>query len=219
MRKFLLPLITVAFIALPALTALGSDPEATSTPKAALSEKSSSLESKPAVLETDTVAALPAKKEQSVKIGIIDMAKVASDSSSGKAAYAEVKAKMEKFQKQIKSKETELKKQKDAIEAQMPSLAPIQRSAKAKEFQKKLESFQTFIQKAEKDVRTREANLLKKLYESVAKSAGDYGKANGFAAIGTNKELLYIGSTVKIQDLTAEIIKLMDGSGAVKTNP
>ena len=213
MRKFLLPLVTITLVALPALTALANEPETNITPKAALSEKSSPPETKPTVLKADTAPTLPARKEQSIKIGIIDMAKIASDSSSGKAVYAEVKAKMEKFQKQIKSKETQLKKQKADIEAQMPSLAPIQRSAKAKEFQKKLESFQNFLQKAEKDVRTREAELLKKLYESVAKSAGDYGKTNGFAAIVINKELLFTGSTVEIQDLTTEVIKLIDGKG------
>ena len=212
MRKFLLPLVTVALIAIPALTALATEPEATSTPKAALSEKSSMPSAAPTLLETGTAPSLAARKEQSVKIGIIDMAKVASDSASGKAVYTEIKAKMEKVQKQIKSKETQLKKQKADIEAQMPSLAPIQRSAKAKEFQKKLENFQNFLQKAEKDVRTREAELLKKLYESVAKSAGDYGKKNGFAAIVINKELLFTGSTVVIQDLTTEVIKLIDGN-------
>jgi len=216
MRKFLLPLLTVALVALPVLTVLASEPEANTSEKAAPSEKSSSQETKPTGLETVTAPALPAKNEQSIKIGTIDMAKIAGDSSSGKAVYAEVKAKMEKYQKQIKAKETQLKKEKSSIEAQMPTLAPIQRAAKAKEFQKKLESFQTFIQKAEKDVRSREAELLKKLYESVAKSADGYGKANGFAAIVINKELIFTGSTVEIQELTAEIIKLIDGNKGKK---
>ncbi len=213
MRKFLLPLITVALVALPALTARAAETETISPPTPVLTEKSSSTETNPPMLEVSPAPVLPPIKESSVKIGVIDMAKIAGDSASGKAAYAKVKAKMEKLQKQIKSKENQLKKQKADIEAQMPSLAPIQRSAKAKEFQKKLESFQSFIQKAEKDVRATEAELLKNLYESVAKSAADYGKANGFAAIVMNKELLFAGSSVAIEDLTAEIIKLIDGSG------
>jgi|GEM_PF-3437485 len=219
MRKRLLLLLAVALVALPALTVLAAEPETNTSEKAVLSEKGSSQESKPTVLETVTAPALPAKKEQSVKIGTIDMAKIAGTSSSGKAVYAEVKAKMEKYQKQFKSKETQLKREKADIEAQMPSLAPIQRSAKAKEFQKKLENFQAFIQKAEKDVRTREAELLKKLYESVAKSAEDYGTANGFAAIVTNTELIFTGSTVEIQELTAEIINLIDERKGEKKKP
>ncbi|MRR55925.1 MAG: OmpH family outer membrane protein [Deltaproteobacteria bacterium] len=213
MRKFLLPLITVALVALPAFTARAAETETISTPKQVFTEKSSTAEANPPAIEVGPEAVVPQKNEPDVKIGIIDMAKIAGDSASGKAAYAKVKAKMEKVQKQIKSKETQLKKQKADIEAQMPSLAPIQRSAKANEFQKKLESFQSFIQKAEKDIRTTEAELLKNLYESVAKSAADYGTENGFAAIVINKEILFTGSSVAIQDLTAEIIKLIDGGG------
>lgn len=213
MRKLLLPLITVTLVALPALLACAAETETISSPKAVLTDKSSSSEANPPVTEISPAPVLPEKNEPSVKIGTIDMAKIAGDSASGKAVYAKVKAKMEKLQKQIKSKETQLKKQKADIEAQMPSLAPIQRSAKANEFQKKLESFQSFIQKAEKDIRATETELLKNLYESVAKSAAVYGKENGFAAIVINKELLFAGSSVEIQDLTAEIIKLIDGSG------
>jgi len=213
MRKSLLRLITVVLVALPALPAFAAETETISAPKPALTEKSSSSEANPPATEVSPTPVLPQKNEPSVKIGIIDMAKIAGDSASGKAVYAKVKAQMGKIQKQIKSKETQLKKQKADIEAQMPSLAPIQRSAKANEFQKKLESFQSFIQKAEKDIRATEAELLKNLYESVAKSAADYGKTNGFAAIVINKELLFAGSSVDIQDLTAEIIKLIDGSG------
>lgn len=213
MRKFLLPLATVALIALSTLTALAAEPEANSSQKPTLSGNSNSAEMTPTLLKAADMPAFPVIKTQSVTIGIINMAKIAQDSSSGKAAAAEVKAKMEILQKKIKSKEAQLKKQKAAIEAQMPSLAPIQREAKAKEFKKKLESFQKFIQNAEKEVHAKETEMLKKLYESVAKSAADYGKANGFAAIVINKELLYVDNTVDMKDITAQIIKMIDKSG------
>jgi outer membrane protein len=211
MRKFLLPLITVALVTLPALMALADEMESNIIPKTSLSEKSSSpAAAAPLALKPETLPALPAMKAQNVKIGTVDMTKIASDSSSGKAVYSEIKAKMEKIQKQIKSKEATLKKQKAAIEAQMPSLAPIQRSAKAKEFQKKLEDFQKFIQTAQSDIQNKEAALLKKLYKAVSEAANNYGSANGFAAIGINREFLFIGSTVETQDITSEIIKMID---------
>ena len=214
MKKTVLILIAIALASFPSLTALAAEPEASSAPKTTLTEKSVAPEAMPTVPKNGTspAPALPAKTEQSIKIGFIDMAKIARDSNPGKAVYAEVKAKMEKYQKQIKSKETQLQKQKAAIEAQMPSLTPTQRADKAKEFQKKLEGFQGYIQKAEKDVRSREAELLKKLYQSVEKSAGDYGKTNGYAAIVMNKELIYTGSNVEVQDLTAETIKTINGN-------
>jgi len=205
--------MAIALATLPSITAFAAEPEASSAPKPTLNEKGVAPEVMPTAPKNGTspAPALSVKTEQSIKIGVIDMTKIARDSTPGKAAYAEVKATMEKYQKQIKSKETQLQKQKAALEAQMPSLAPIQRAAKAKEFQKKLESFQSYIQKAEKDIRAREAELMKKLYQSVEKSAGDYGKSNGYAAIVMNKELLFTGSNVHIQDLTAETIKIING--------
>ncbi len=212
MRKFLLTLITISLATLPNLRALAAEPATALEPTAAVTATSTTPGTKPVAAENAATPAsvLPAKTDQKIKVGFIDMAKIASDSSPGKAAYAEVKAKTVKYQKQIKAKENQLKKQKAAIEAQMSSLTPSQRSVKAKEFQKKLESFQKFLEKADKDVRTKEAELLKELYLSVEKSAGDYGKVHGYAAITMRKDLLFIGSNVESQDLTAEIIKQLD---------
>ncbi|MRR07599.1 MAG: OmpH family outer membrane protein [Deltaproteobacteria bacterium] len=213
MKKTVVILMAIALATLPYLTVLAAEPEASSAPKPALTEKGVAAEVMPTAPKNGAspASALPVKTEQSIKIGVIDMTKIARDSNPGKAAYAEVKATMEKYQKQIKSKETQLQKQKATIEAQMPSLPPTQRAAKAKEFQKKLESFQGYIQKAEKDIRAREAELMKKLYQSVEKSASDYGKTNGYAAIVLNKELLFTGNNVHVEDLTAETIKLLHG--------
>jgi outer membrane protein len=218
MRKFLLTLVTISLATLPSLRTLAAEPATTSEPTTAFIATSTTPETKPAVAENavSPASVLPATADQKIKVGFVDMTKIASDSSPGKAAYAEVKAKTEKYQKQIKAKEKQLQKQKAAIEAQMPSLTPSQRSTKANEFQKKLESFQKFLVKAEKDVRTREAELLKELYLSVEKAAGDYGKANGYAAITMQKDLLFIGSTVDSQDLTAEIIKQLDAKQGSK---
>lgn len=216
MRKILLVLLTISLAALPSISAFAAEPATTATaPEASVTATSTEPQTK-AVAAESPAPALPVTTEQKIKIGFIDMAKVASDSSPGKAAYAKIKAKTGNYQKQIKSKERQLQKQKAAIEAQLPSLQPSQRAAKAKDFQKKLESFQKFLEKAEKDVRTKEAELLKELYQSVEKSAGDYGKANGFAAIVMRKDLLFVGNTVDIQDLTAEIIKQLDGTSTKK---
>lgn len=207
MKKFLLTLTAITFVALPYVTTYAAEPAESQaatqnieTPIAA-----STIPTAPPPAEQNT----PETPKQVVKIGFIDMAKIASDSDPGKAAYAEIKAKTAKYQKQIKSKERQLQKQKADIEAQMPSLTPTQRSKKAKEFQNKLESFQKYLQKADKDVRTREAELLQELYKAVVKTAGDYGTTNGYAAIVMKKELLFAGDTVAIQDLTEEMIKLL----------
>jgi outer membrane protein len=92
----------------------------------------------------------------------------------------------------------------------MQTLTPQQRNAKAKGFQKKLEDFQKFVEKAQKELETREAELLGKLYRSIEKSANDYGKANGYAAIVAKKELLYVGENANVKDITDEITRMVN---------
>ncbi|NMC73950.1 MAG: OmpH family outer membrane protein [Geobacteraceae bacterium] len=158
----------------------------------------------------------PSKVEQAVKIGYVDMAKIASDSAPGKAVQKEIKARTDKYQSQIKTKEKQLEKLKKTIEAQAATLSPQQREAKAKEFQKNIDEYRKLVIKADKDVSTLQEKLLGELYTSVEKAAGDYGKTNGFAAVVMKKELLYSAETAEVKDLTAEIIKLVESRQSKK---
>jgi outer membrane protein len=157
----------------------------------------------------------PARSAMGVKIGYVDMPRVAKDSAPGKAATADMKARTAKLRGQVEAKQKQLEKQKADIEAKLPTMTPQQRAAKAKEFQKKLEEFQKFVEKGQKELQGKEAELLGKLFKEIEKSSGDYGKANGFAAVVVKHDILFVGDGVEIVDLTDEIIK-MTGSGAVK---
>lgn len=159
-----------------------------------------------------TASPEPPMPEKTVRIGYVDMPAIARDSAPGKAAYAEIKARTEKYQKQIQAREKQLQKQKADIEAQLPALTPQQREAKAKEFQKKVESFQKFVQNADKEVRAREEELLAKIFKSVEAAAADYAKAKGYAAVVMKNQMLYIGAEVDSKDLTTEMIKAIDGA-------
>ncbi len=154
----------------------------------------------------------PAKTEKTIRIGYVDMPSIARESAPGRAAYAEIKAQTEKYQKQIQAREKQLQKQKAAIEAQLPTLPPQQREAKAKEFQKKVESFQKFVQNADKEVRAKEEELLAKIFKAVEAAAGNYARANGYAAVVMKNQTLYIGEEVESKDLTSEIIKSIEGT-------
>lgn len=162
------------------------------------------------------VPPVPAKPEPAVKMGFVDMVKIANESAPGKAAYADLKARSGKFKSQIEAKKKQLEKERADIEAKLQTLTPQQRNTKAKQFQKKLEDLQKFAEKGQKELQNREADLLGKLYKSIEKSAGDYGKANGLAAIVTKKDLLYLDEKVDIKEITAEIIKLVDAGQAKK---
>lgn len=229
MKKFVILLMSAVFTAFYLLPALAVEPSATAGPKPAAPDLSPVVESKPPAPVTSaepkpappaliqpSVTPTPAKPEHVVRIGLVDMTKVAGESAPGKAALAEVKTRTEKYQAQIKEKEKQLQKQKAALEAQFPALAPQQREVRAKEFQKKVEDFQKFVQKADADVRARQDELLSRLYQSITVVSADYGKANGFAAVVMKKEMLYIDAGVEIKDLTDEVIKKVNAMKPVK---
>lgn len=153
------------------------------------------------------VAVAAAPSQSQVKIGYVDIAKIASDSAAGKAATATMKGKNEKYRSQIKSRQKSLEKMKQNIESQLPVLSPQQRQAKIKELEKKAAEFQKYVQNAEKEMRKMEGEFTESILKSIQKAAEDYGKTHGFAAIVPKRDLLYLGSMVDVQDVTEDIMK------------
>jgi outer membrane protein len=95
-------------------------------------------------------------------------------------------------------------------------MTPQQRDAKSKEFQKKLEEFQKLAQASEEELLALREKETRALYESIEQAAVEHGKANAFAAIVVKKELLYVGSSVDVQDVTDPLIKSLNLTGQKK---
>ncbi|ABK98108.1 OmpH family outer membrane protein [Pelobacter propionicus] len=191
-----------------ALPSLGSAAE--QAPQAA--------EAKPAApipTEAPTPAPLPAAtteapKPQQLRIGYIDIVRISTESSLGKASAAQAKQKQGKLQAQITEKRKQLDRQKKALETQFASLSPAQRDAKAKEFQKKVESFQKFGMNAEKEMQTLQQGLGKSFNEAVQQAATEYGTANSLALVILKREILYQAGSVETRDVSEGVIKLMN---------
>jgi outer membrane protein len=200
MKKIAVYVLSAALTVLLSTQLMAAEPISGVQQKAATSDNKSTTE------------AVPAK----VKIGYVDMPAIAKDSDPGKAAYAEIKTKSEKYKERIEAKQKELEKQKAAIEAKISTLTPKERDAKAKEFQNKIGEFQKYVQNAQKELQTRENELLGKLFKSIEKVVGEYAKANGFAGVADKKGILYVGDNVEVKDLTGEVIKLVNSEHAKK---
>lgn len=148
-----------------------------------------------------------ARTERPVKIGYVDMEKIVDESDRGKSAKAQLKEKTEKYRSQIAGRQKKLEKMKADLESKLPTLSPQQRETKVKALQKKVTEFQDFVQGAEKEMRKMEGELTESLVRSVEKTAAEYGKANGFVAIIPKRDIFYLGETVEVKDITAEVVK------------
>lgn len=151
-----------------------------------------------------------AAAQQSTRLGHVDLARIAAESETGKAAQAQFAELKKKLQGQIESKRKQLEKQKAAIEVKLKSYTADQREAKGREFQKKVEEFQKFGQNAEKELQAKQADISEKLFKAIEQASADLGKAKGLALVVVKRELLYLDSGVDAQDVTDDIIKKVD---------
>lgn len=152
----------------------------------------------------------PAATVNVVKIGYVDMTKIAETSDVAKVAKAHFESKADRYKAQIETKQKMLEKQKATLEAKLPTYTPEQRAAKIKEYEKKVDELRKMLQKADKEMKPMQEELLREVYGKIEKASREFGGANGFAVILEKRELLYLGSGVDAQDVTAQIIAELD---------
>jgi outer membrane protein len=152
----------------------------------------------------------------SVKVGVIDMERVSSESTMGMAASATVKEQLQKLQKQLDSKKRQLEKMREDIERKMPTLLPAQRESKSKEFQKKVEEMKKFAMSAEKEMTAIKEKLTKKLLAAIEQAAVEIGKTKKLAAVVAKREMLYLDSGIEVLDLSDETVSLVNARAPQK---
>lgn len=177
--------------------------------------KPTSAEAKPAAssaaVSAPTVAAAAKDdaKAAAVKIGYVDMAKVAAESAEGKAASNSLKTKSEKLRAKIEARQKQIEKQKAAIEAKLPTMTQKERVAKGTEFQKKLEEYQKLVRSSELEINGLQDKLTNEVGGVIKKAAADYAKANGYVVIIEEKGVLYLDENAKPKDVTDEVVASM----------
>lgn len=164
----------------------------------------------PAVVSEAQKKPEPVAATPTVRLGHVDLMRIAADSETGKAGQAQLSELKKKLQGQVEAKQKQLEKQKSAIEAKLQTLSPQQREAKGKDFQKKVEEFQKFVMNTEKEFQKSQEEIFSRLNKAIEQASADYGKANNLSLVVVKRELLYLGSGVDAQDVTDGIIKLID---------
>lgn len=171
---------------------------------------------KPATAPAAVAPAAPAASVDAalaaIKIGFVDMSKIATESAEGKAATDALKAKSEKLRKKIESAQKQLEKQKAAIQAKLPTMTPKERAAKGKEFENKVDEYQKMVRASELEVTKLQDRLTKEVGGVVKKAASDFAKANGYLLIAEEKAVLFLDDKIKAKDLTDEVIAFMTKS-------
>lgn len=145
-----------------------------------------------------------------VKIGVVDMERISSESAMGKAAATTIKEQQQKFQKKLDVKKRRLEKMRVDFERIMPSLQPAKREAKAKEFQKKVEEMQKFGMNAEKELMATKEKLTRELITAIEQAAVEIGTTKKLAAVVVKQEVLFLDKGVEEQDISDDIVTLVN---------
>lgn len=151
-----------------------------------------------------------------VRVGVIDMQRISTESAMGKTAQSTVKSKQQKLQKDLDARKAKLDKMQADIERQMPTLKPAQRDAKIKEFQKKVDEMQKSGRSGEKELMAIQEKLTTELLDTIEQAARDIGTASGLAAVVVKGNLLYLEKGVEAKDISAEVVTLMNAKDTQK---
>lgn len=209
-------------LATPAVTGateapIASEPKTIAPPAAAETKPAATADTKPTPPteknQPPATTSAPQQKQPEaapVKIGYVDLARIGAETEVGKTAREKIRKKSEHLEKQINTRQKQLEKQKGALQLKLSTLTPTEQEAKAKEFDKKVDEYRKFVQNAEKEMKGLEADLTRQVYQDMEQAAITFGKANNYAAITIKRELLYVGSSVEGQDVTAEILKVLN---------
>jgi outer membrane protein len=180
----------------------------TAVPAAPAGAPATAAKPAPAAPAPTTIAA--PEPTAPTRIGYVDMAQIASDTDSGKAASTALKAKSLKLSAKIEARQKQLEKQKAALDAKMESLSAKERAAKVKEFQKKVEEYQKMVRASDLEMQEMQEKLTSDIYKAIKKAATTYGKSHGYAAVLAKKDILYLADTPEPKDLTDDIAALLN---------
>ncbi|MDT8444276.1 MAG: OmpH family outer membrane protein [Desulfuromonadales bacterium] len=146
------------------------------------------------------------------KIGYVDLQKALNMSAAGKVAKEKIKTKVQSYDVEVQQRQEELKKIKEDLEKQAMLLSDEARNAKEREYQQKVKDYQRFTKDIQETLQQTDADLTRKILESLLKVVQDVGKNRGYTLVleKTESSIVYADESI---DMTDEVIKAFDQQG------
>ena len=146
------------------------------------------------------------------KIGYVDLQKALNLSVAGKEAKEKIKAKVQGYDAEVQGRQEELKKLKDDLEKQAMLLSEDARNAKERDYQQKVKDYQRFTKDIQETLQQTDADLTRKILESLLKVVQEVGKRDGYTMVleKTESSIVYADESVDISD---KVIKAFDEKG------
>lgn len=149
---------------------------------------------------------------QAEKIGYVDLQKALNLSAEGKEAKEKIKVKVKGYDAEVQERQAELKKMKEDLEKQAMLLSEEARNAKERDYQQKVKDYQRFTKDIQESLQQTDADLTRKILESLLKVVQEVGKSSNYTMIleKTESSIVYADESV---DITDQVIKAFDKQG------
>ena len=157
-------------------------------------------------------ASCPVAHAQELKLGYVNLAKVFDGYERTKASDAALEKQGKLKEGELESRMAELKKLRQSLEL----LGDEAREAKSREIEEKAEELQRFRNATARDLGRERDRTARDILQAIQDSVDSYAKANGFTLVLDSRSLLYAAPA---QDVTDEVLKLLNGQAAAKPKP
>lgn len=143
---------------------------------------------------------------ETVRIGVVDMQAVISQSAKGQRARAQLQQETETKQKDMSGREEEVRKLQADLERQKAVLSPAALREKEDAIQRKVREIRRLAEDGNRDLQKREAELVGEIQRDILQVIIDYGKEKGYSLVLERNVggVMYAGERA---DMTKEIIE------------
>lgn len=144
-----------------------------------------------------------------IKVGIIDTARIISESRAGKSAQVIFSKELETKNTAYSAKGKELQTIQEELTAKGSQMTATEYNEKTAKYSKVKKELERMKSEMEEDLQTRNTELNRKLYTEIAAIVSDYCKKENFTII---LEKDYVAAYDGAFDITDKIIQLYDAT-------
>ncbi len=148
--------------------------------------------------------------EAGIKIGLVDVQRVITQSQQGKEARSKIEAEAREKQKEIDVQENEIKKIEAELQKQTALLSPAARREKEEALQRRIRDLRRTTEDINRDLAKKEGELANQILREIAEVVRAYGEEKGYTLIIERSQggVLYGSKGV---DVSEEIIQRLNG--------
>ena len=167
------------------------------------------------------LALAPAAARAQVKLGFVDLPRALNEVEEGKAAKAQLEKEFKEKQKQLDSKQDELRKLKGDYDKQAVVMSDQAKRDKQAELERKAGETQQLFVQLQSELSRREQELTGPILEKLGNAVREIAEAEGFTAIfeRSRSGVVYMPAAL---DVTNEVIRKYNarpGGAAKKAEP